>query len=159
MLPRAPNTRASLEVLRAMPTRVLILSFVTWRMRLIPAKPRFVRFWSGGVTRAEAEAAKPWLQPFLERVAAGKDLTPHLSDLVKKKGVVLPGANPADRRKDIDIVLTREGLHHFHVGVAGPGNPKGRSGHLVFAEVLEKEFRVVAIVDHRVFEPELSGAT
>jgi hypothetical protein len=50
------------------------------------------------------------------------------------------------------MVLTREGLHHFHVGVSGPGNPTGRSGTLVFAEVLDKEFRVVAIADHRVFE-------
>jgi hypothetical protein len=51
------------------------------------------------------------------------------------------------------MVLTREGLHHFHVGVCGPGNQKGRSGTLVFAEVLDKEFRVVAIADHRVFDP------
>ena len=42
MLPRAPNTRASLEALRAMPTRRVISAFVTWRMRLIPAKPRKV---------------------------------------------------------------------------------------------------------------------
>jgi hypothetical protein len=51
------------------------------------------------------------------------------------------------------MVLTREGLHHFHVGVSAPGNSKGRSGNLVFAEVLDKEFRVVAVADHRVFEP------
>jgi hypothetical protein len=68
------------------------------------------------------------------------------------KGVILPGANPADRRKDIDTVLTRDGLHHFHVSVVGPGNPKGRSGALVFAEVLEKEFKIVALSDHRAFE-------
>ncbi len=49
------------------------------------------------------------------------------------------------------MVLTRHGLHHFHVGITGPGNPKGRSGILVFAEVLDKEFRIVAISDHRAF--------
>jgi hypothetical protein len=46
----------------------------------------------------------------------------------------------------------RNGLHHFHVGVVGPGNPKGRSDALVFAEVLDKEFRVIAISDHGAFE-------
>jgi hypothetical protein len=152
MLPRAPNDLASLESLRAMPTRRVLLAFLTWRMRHIPAKPRVVRFWSGGVTPSQAQAARPRLQSFLQKVAAGKDLTPHLSNLVNKKGVILPGARPADRRKDIDMVLTREGLHHFHVGVCGPGNPKGWSGSLVFAEVLDKEFRVVAIADHRVFD-------
>ena len=88
----------------------------------------------------------------LKKVEVGKDLTPHLSDLVMTKGIVLPSANPSDRGKDIDTVLTRHGLHHFHVSVVGPGNPKGRSGHLIFAEVLDKEFRIVAISDHRAFE-------
>jgi hypothetical protein len=152
MLPRAPNTRGSLEALRAMPIRRVILAFLTWRMRLIPAKRRTVRFWSGGVTPLQIQAARSKLQPFLDKVVAGRDLTPHLSDLVNTKGVILPGARPADKGKDIDMVLTRQGLHHFHVGVAGPGNRKGRSGSLVFAEVLEKEFRIVAIADHRAFE-------
>jgi hypothetical protein len=152
MLPRAPNTRPSLEALRVMPTRQLISAFLTWRMRLIPAKPRVVRFWSGGVTPSQIRAARPKLRPFLEKVVAGKDLTPHLSDLVNKKGIILPGARPTDRRKDIDMVLTRQGLHHFHVGIAAPGNPKGRSRTLVFAEVLEKEFQIVAISDHRALE-------
>lgn len=152
LLPRSPNNRSSLEMLRAMPTRRLVLAFVTWRMRLIPTKPRAVRFWSGGITPVDAHAARQRLQPFLLKVAAGKDLTPHLSDLVMRKGVILPGASPADRGKDIDMVLTREGLHHFHLGSPTASNPKGRSGSLLFAEVLDSEFRVVAVADHRVFQ-------
>jgi len=151
-LPRAPNDKASRASLEAFPTRRLILAFVTWRMRLIPAKPRVVKLWSGGVTRSEFRAAKLKLQPLLDKVEAGEDLTPHLSDLVATKGVILPGANASDRGKDIDMVLTRHGLHHFHVGVHSIANPKGRSGSLIFAEVLEKEFRIVAISDHRAFE-------
>lgn len=135
-----------------MHTRRIIVAFITWRMRLIPAKPRMVRFWSGGVPPGQAQAARAKLQPFLLKVAAGKDLTPHLSDLVNTKGVILPGARPADRGKDIDMVLTREGLHHFHLGIPSSRNPKGRSDTLLFAEVLDKEFRVVAIADHRVFD-------
>jgi hypothetical protein len=151
-LPRAPNNKASRASLETKPTHELILAFITWRMRLIPAKPRKVRLWAGGVTRSSFRAVESRLQPLLKRVEAGADLTPHLSDLVMTKGVVLPGANPADRGKDIDGVLTRHGLHHFHVGDVDPGNPKGRSGVLIFAEVLDKEFRIVATSDHSAFE-------
>jgi hypothetical protein len=152
VLPRAPNNQSSLESLRAMSTQQLIIAYVTWRMRLIPAKPRTVRLWSGGVQPIQFQLAKRTLKPLLDKVAAGGDLTPHLSDLVRRKGVILPGASPQHKRQDIDMVLTRHGLHHFHVGVAGAGNPKGRSAALVFAEVLEKEFRIVALSDHRAFE-------
>ena len=151
-LPRAPNNKVSRPSLEAMPTRRLILAFITWRMRLIPAKPRKVSLWVGGVTPSELHAAEPRLRPLLKKVEAGEDLTPHLSALVMRKGVVLPGANPADRGKDIDAVLMRHGLHHFHVGVVGPSNPKGRSGPLIFAEVLDKEFRIIAISDHGAFK-------
>jgi hypothetical protein len=151
-LPRAPNNKASRASLRAMPTRRLILAFITWRMRLIPPKPRKVSLWAAGVTPSELHVVGPRLRQLLKKVEAGGDLTSHLSDLVMTKGVVLPGANPADRGKDIDGVLTRHGLHHFHVGVVGPGNPKGRSGVLIFAEVLDKEFRIIAISDHGAFQ-------
>jgi len=134
-LPKAPNDKPSRAALEAMPTRRLILAFITWRMRLIPAKPREVTLWAGGVTPSELRAAEPRLRPLLEKVEAGEDLTPPLSDLV----------------------MVRDGLHHFHVGVVGPGNPKGRSGVLIFAHVLEKEFRIVAISDHNVFEQGSTG--
>lgn len=152
VLPRTPNDWASLESLRSMPTHGLILAFLTWRMRFVPAKPRMVRLWTHGVTPLQFQTLKPKLRPFLEKVTAGKDLTPHLSELVNKSGIDLNRAQPCARRRDIDMVLTRAGLHHFHVGAVGPGNPKGRSHALIFAEVLEKEFRLVALSDHRVFE-------
>ena len=151
-LPRAPNNKASLEAMHAMPTRQLISALVNWRRRLIPAKPRKIAIWSGGVKPHEFQTSKARLRPLLDKVEAGSDLRPHLSEQVGTKGIVLPGASPAARRQDIDMVLTRHGLHHFHVGTVGRENPKGRSGGLLFAEVLEKEFRIVAISDHRAFE-------
>ena len=152
VLPRAPNSRESREALLAKHTRQIILAFVTWRMRLIPAKPRTVKFWSGGVPPLEARAAAAALEPFLKKVEAGEDLTPHLSNLVNTKGIILPGARPGDRGKDVDLVLAREGLHHFHIGVASPTNRTGRSDQLVFAHVLKDEFRIIALAGHGVFE-------
>lgn len=138
--------------MEAMQTRRLVLAFATWQMRRIPAKPRMVTLSSGGVTPRRFQTARPKLLHLLRKVEAGEDLTPHLSLLVGKKGIILPGANPADRGKDIDMVLTRHGLHHFHVDPPTPSNPKGRSGSLLFAEVLDKEFRIVAITDQHPFK-------
>jgi hypothetical protein len=152
MLPRAPNDKASRGSLEAMPMHRLILAFVNWRMRLIPAKPRMVQFWSGGITPLQAQLARSKLQPLLRAAATGKVLTPYLSDSVNRIGIDLNETSPRSKRRDMDMVLTRHGLHHFHVGVRGAANPKGRSEALVFAEVLEKEFRVVALSDHRAFE-------
>ncbi|WFU04498.1 hypothetical protein QA648_27335 (plasmid) [Rhizobium sp. CB3171] len=150
-IPRAPRNRVSLALLQSMPTRELIFRFVTWRMRLVTAKPRTVTLWAGGVTQAQLQDLLPELQPLLEGVERGEDLTPYLSNLVENKGVILPGANPSDKGKDLDSILIRNGLHHFHVGAAGPGNRVERSNRLIFAEVLEAEFRIVAISDHGAF--------
>lgn len=150
-LPRVPNNKNSLAILNAMPIQQVILAYITWRLRCIPSKPRKVSLWSGGVTPLQFQTAKSKLWPLLQKVEAGEDLTPHLSNLVMTKGIVLPGASPALRGKDKDMTLTRFGLHHFHVGELSSNNPRGRSGCLVFAEVLDKEFRVIAIADHHVF--------
>jgi hypothetical protein len=151
-LPRIPDNRESLAALHAMPTGRLILAYITWKMRLIPQKPRVVKFWGGGISPLQVAQAKKLLRPFLAKVRAGEDLTPHLSTLVNKTGIVLNGANPSYKKADIDVALTRHGLHHFHVAAPSTKNPKGRSGSLVFAEVLEKEFRVVAISNHGAFK-------
>jgi hypothetical protein len=153
-LPRVPNNRVSLESMRALSTHDLILSFITWRMRRIPQKPRTVRFWSGGVKPVQARLARPRLEPLLRDVRAGRDLEPYLSERVRTAGIDLATDLPRSQRRDMDMVLTRHGLHHFHVGIRAGNNPKGRSGSLVFAEVLPDEFRIVAISDHRAFEHE-----
>ncbi len=149
-LPRAPNSARSRRVLEAMATNQLILAFLTWRLRTVPAKPRKVAIWSGGVAPSQLQAMAPRLAPLMRKVEAGDDLSPYLSHLVNTTGVVLPGAKATDQRGDIDMVLTREGLHHFHVPASD--DPKDRSGPLVFAEVLETEFRLVAISDHGAFD-------
>jgi hypothetical protein len=151
-IPRVPNNRASREFMENQPTSWLISAFVTWRMRYIPSKPRTISLWSGGVTPLQFRAAKSRLRPLLQKVETGRDLRPHLSYLVDTKGVILPGASSLDKGKDIDAILTRYGIHHFHVGEISASNPKGRSGILVFAEVLEKEFRIVTVTDHRAFK-------
>lgn len=152
VIPIVPNNKASITFMNKQPTSHLISAYITWRMRKIPSKPRTVSLWSGGVTPLQFLAAKSRLQPLLQKVETGDDLGAHLSYLVDTKGIILPGANSLERGKDIDAILTRYGIHHFHVGEVSPNNPKGRSDILVFAEVQEKEFRIIAITDHNVFK-------
>jgi hypothetical protein len=151
-IPRVPNTKASRSYMESKPTSWLISTFVTWRQRQVPAKPRRVSLWSGGITPSDFAAAKPRLRVLLQKVEKGEDLAPHLSYLVDTKGVILPGAGSTEKGKDLDTVLTRYGMYHFHIGEITPQNPKGRSGMLVFAEITDSEFRIVAIADHYAFK-------
>ncbi|MBO9097562.1 MULTISPECIES: hypothetical protein [unclassified Rhizobium] len=151
-LPRVPNNKETLAALWDAPVREVILDFLTWRQRFVPARPRMVRFWSGGVTEQSLTALRSEILPLLKKAAAGGDLTPHLSKLVNTKGLVLSGANPDDQRKHLDGVLIRNGLHHFHIGTEARDGTVARSDRLVFAHVLKDEFRVVSISDHDAFE-------
>ena len=91
----------------------------------------------------QLQLAKARLVPLLTDVAAGGDLEPYLSELARKSGIDLARSFQPSRRRDIDMVLTRDGLHHFHVGARTKSNPKGRSDTLAFAEVLQDQFRIV----------------
>jgi hypothetical protein len=149
-IPKVPNTKASRSYMESQPSSWLISTFVTWRQRQVPAKPRRISLWSGGITPSDFAFAKSRLRGLLQKVETGEYLTPHLSYLVDTKGVILPGTNPAEKGKDLDAVLTPYRMHHFHVGEVTPQNPRGRSGMLVFAEVADGDFRTVAIADHHV---------
>lgn len=151
-IPRDTYNRKTLAHLEGMHTRRLILTYVTWQMRRIPAKPRTVKVWPAGIDCFHYLSVKQQLLPLLSKVESGENLTPHLSDLVNKKGFILPTPGRIGRQDDKDMVLTRMGLHHFHVGAVAPGNPKGRSRHLIFAEVTESDFTIIAMADHKVFE-------
>ena len=48
-LPEVPNNKVTVAHLTAMPTRRLMLVFLTWRMRFVRIKRRDVKIWSGGV--------------------------------------------------------------------------------------------------------------
>jgi hypothetical protein len=120
--------------------------------RLIPAKPRKVSLWTGGVTPSEMHAAEPRLRPLLKKVEAGEDLTPHLSDLVMTKGVVLPGATQRIEGRILTRCSRGTACITSMSVLLAPVIRRGVSGALIFAEVLDKEFRIIAISDHGAFE-------
>jgi hypothetical protein len=112
-LPRVPNNKASRAILQEKPTSKLILYYLTWQMRFIPAKPRQITFWSGGITPSELLTARTGFTEFIQKVATGQDLTPHLSNLVRTKGIVMPDASISEKGKDLDKVLIRHACITF----------------------------------------------
>jgi hypothetical protein len=152
-MPRVPSTLASLAKMHAMGTRDLILAYITWRARLIPAKLRTINPWLPSVDPGQFPRLEHDLRVFLRKVVAGEDLTPHLSDKVRTAGYVVPDSGVRFPKQDRDGVLIRYGFHHFHIAAASDDNPKGRGRYLLFAEVSETEFTLVAVSDHDALTP------
>lgn len=150
--PKVPNDRATAAHMSAFGTHQLMLVYLAWKMRLVPAKPRKVLIWSGGVDPRYFSTIRSQLQPLLGKVERGQDLKPHLSGLVHRRGFAVPEGSKEKLRYELDGVLTKTGLHHFHVGPITPSNPCGRSGRLVFADVTDDEFKIIAISNHDAFD-------
>ena len=91
-----------------------------------------------------------------QKAQRGEDLTPHLSLALHTRGYALaaymPGASNEDRWSDKDLLLTRMGYHHFHLGmIIDSAGYAARTDHLIFAEVSREKFKVIAIFNHEVF--------
>ncbi|WP_086874017.1 hypothetical protein [Kosakonia pseudosacchari] len=151
-LPKVPNTPLAIAELEKMPTRVIISSYITWKIRTIPVKKRIVKFFPGGIDLDVFIRKYPEIKVFLNKVINGDDLNPYLSEQVRTHGIVLPGASPKSEGKDIDSLVLREGLYHFHFGPKNNKNPKGRSNYLIFADVSKDTFTIVSIAPHSVFD-------
>lgn len=151
-IPKVPNTKATAAHMDTFGTHHLMLIYLTWKMRLVRTKPRNVLIWSGGVELDHFARIRSQIEPLLGKVESGQDLTPHLSSLVNTLGFAMSNAPEEKRSQVIDRVLTKTGLHHFHVGAMTATNPKGRSGRLVFADVADDVFKIIAISNHDAFK-------
>lgn len=151
-LPKVPNTPVAIDELEKMPTREIISKYITWKIRTIPIRKRTIEFSPMGIDLNVFIKMYPDIKEFLNKVINGNDLNPYLSEQVRTHGVVLPGASFKSKGKDIDSLVLREGLYHFHFAPKDNKNPKGRSNYLIFADVSKDTFTIVAIAPHRVFD-------
>lgn len=151
-LPKVPNTPEAIEELERMPTRAIISKYITWKIRTIPIRKRTIAFYPMGIDLNIYLKMHPDIKVFLDKVIKGNDLNPYLSERVRTHGVILPGASSKNAGKDIDTLVLREGLYHFHFAPKNNKNPKGRSNYLIFADVSKDTFTIVAIAPHSVFD-------
>jgi hypothetical protein len=129
----------------------LLVIYLNWHGRLIPARPR-------KVSRSGAFDANPVA---IERAAAvgqiirdiedGKDLTKYLSRGIRI-GFALspdPQKKQLNRRKDLDLLLNDWGIHHLHIStkVEADGFVK-RDGPIIFAIFKPDRAYLIDILNH-----------
>jgi hypothetical protein len=148
---RFPNNRKSLQHMQQKRLADVLIDYVHWRARYVGKRPRQIEIEAAVKADARWPAMATAIEAFLGKVRVGDDLTPHLSLLPHTRGYSLaahtPGATNEDHWSDKDFFLTRMNYHHFHLGMGR----RGRTGHLIFAEVSRDKFKVIAIFNHDVF--------
>ena len=158
VIPRVPNNRASLLHMQQKHLIDLLIDYVNWRSRYVSQRPRTMAIEPAAQADARWSAHADAVGAFLDKVRRGDDLTPHLSIEPHARGYApaarAPGATPADRWSDKDFLLNVMGYHHFYLGTAlAKRGHAERTDDLIFAEVGRDTFKVIAIFDHDVFDP------
>jgi hypothetical protein len=128
-----PGVRSGLEPLALSD---LAIQYVSWRARLIPARPR--RCHRSAELKASRKAVEHQaaLDAIAAKIRAGEDLTPHLS-----KGVAKPV-------KD-DPMMADWRIHHLHLSTAiGDRGFVKRSGDLLFAAIDPDDAYLIGVYPH-----------
>jgi hypothetical protein len=93
----------------------LLITYGTWRSRLIPASPRDCHISTELAAGAQAVQHRAGLDVIVAKIEAGDDLTPHLSRAVTVGHQAGAGTTKLTRRKDRDLLVADWGLHHLHL--------------------------------------------
>jgi hypothetical protein len=155
-IPRFPNDKGSLTAIQSASLVSLLIHYMNWAIRYVPARPRIVRIDSTASSDARWKKHQEAISLFLDKVTSGGDLTPYLSLEVHSRGYTPPqqsrGSSPS-HWADKDFVLTIMGYYHFHLGPnLEPNGFATRTDDLIFAKVTRDEFLVIAVLDHSAFE-------
>lgn len=156
-IPKFPNDRETLAILEAKHLRSLLVAYVNWACRLIPARPRSVTIESTLTADPRWKALAADTKALFELVSRGDDLGPYLSLRAFRNGFTAASssAEPStDKWEDKDFVLIAMGYHHFHLSqvIETAGHAK-RTDDALFAQVTKDTFNAIAFFDHSVFEP------
>ena len=139
--------RSDREAFAALPDNEQLVVFFNWQSRLIhPHRREIYRslgFHESDAYRANADA----VNRLCGKLAAGVDVTPHLSRDVR----VGYTAKPSQRKngRDLDLTLNDWGIHHLHLShdLEKDGTNK-RTKHLLFAMFTHGKAYALAVGDH-----------
>jgi hypothetical protein len=153
-IPRFPNNRATLQELERKSLTSLLIVYLNWARRFVPARRRSVVIEPTLTADARWKALAPRVRELLDKVSAGADLTPHLSLRVKRYGYTpsTQATAPSDRWEDKDFLLITMGYHHFHLEPQSEHAHTGRTDEVLFAQVTRDTFHAIALFDHSVFQ-------
>lgn len=136
--------------LAAMSLGDLLIVYLNWRFRFVPARPRAAHLSSELLTSAKYLEHRAAIDAIVAKIKAGGDLSPHLS---KRASTAYEPtrSRKASRaaRKDLDLLLSEWNIHHLHLStVIGPDGYVGRTEDLLFANFQDDDAYLIAIYPH-----------
>jgi hypothetical protein len=127
----------------------LLITYGTWRSRLIPVRPRKCHISAELSADAKAVEHRARLDAIVSKIEAGGDLTPHLSRAVAVAHQSGASAAKLTRRKDRDLLVADWGLHHLHLSeVIEPDGFVERGDDLLFAAFTPSDAYLIGIFPH-----------
>jgi hypothetical protein len=160
VLANLPYDRSNDKVVAALksknPTELLVV-YLNWCSRLVPALPRQVLKSDAFEANPLASTRQPPIHQIIRDIEDGKPLNKYLSRRVRF-GFDLP-ADPSrkqlDRRRDLDLLLNDWGIHHLHISteVEADGFVR-RNGPLIFAMFKTDRAYLIDIMDHQSWTSE-----
>lgn len=148
-LPVDQNDRNLAAHLSAMDAHDLLIVYHNWQSRIPPAEPRTVHTSVAlGNNTLTAQYQDP-LTAITQDISGGNPLNKYLSRGIKI-AAARPGNNPAlPRRRDLDLLLNRWGIHHLHLSTnIEQDGFVTRTGHLLFAVFRQGHAYLLDIMDH-----------
>jgi hypothetical protein len=144
-LPYDPSKRPELE---AKSSADLLITFLNWFYRLIPAAPRQVHQSKTLQRNSLLGTNKADFDQLVAKITAGQDLTPHLSTRVRN-GYDTPSLANYAKRVDLDLMLAEWHVHHLHLShkLRGDGFVE-RTGPLLFAVFTAADAFLIDIFRH-----------
>lgn len=125
----------------------LLIIYLNWLNRLIPARPRTVRTSQALKKNPIATKRAAELAALIAKIETGGDLRPHLSKDVR---CGFQTARKGKRRRDLDLMLNEWQVHHLHLsGVIEADGFVTRDNPLLFAVFTDTDAYLIDIYPHR----------
>lgn len=158
-IPCWPDDAATRAELGELTLPAALIAYVNYADRIIPARPRQVHY-AADFWDVRALAHQGAVSAIDSKIRTGEDLTPHLSELVRTHGFVLPKTNAAGSTRargpawdDKDFALNAYETHHLHLGskLRSDGLVE-RTDDLVYVGFSRDAAVMVMVGDHESFD-------
>ncbi|WP_076421186.1 hypothetical protein [Colwellia sp. UCD-KL20] len=154
-MPFFPNTKEVKDELLSQKVFNVLFHFLHWKLRFIPTRSRKIIISPYVTADKRWSAIKEQINTLANKAKEGNDLTPYLSTLVHSKGYTPRERiinKEADSWDDKDRILNSMGFHHLHLGTSINNGMAERTDEVIFVKVTRKEFHIIGIFDHSVFD-------
>jgi hypothetical protein len=126
----------------------LLITYLNWRMRFIPAIPRQAHLSSELLASPKYLEHRAAIDEIVRKIQVGEGLTSHLSNRVNRS--YTPTAERKSQlqyRQDLDLLLAEWGIHHLHF-LAADGSQL-HIPDLLFASFKPADAFLIGVFDHK----------